>query len=416
MIKVLIVEDDSQKYGRVHTVLTDNGIAADYIHHAICAAEAVRLLGANRYDLMLLDINLPKLLGEDPERGGGMSVLRAIQRDESLLRPSYIIGVTAFEDLVGEFGPDFEEQLWSIAHYSDNSDRWIAQLGAKIRHISASKRSRRFSDGVTYGTDLAIVTALADVEHEAVLKLPCDWQPLRLPHDETRYSTGTFSSRDGMDRTIIASTAPRMGMPAAAVLASKMIQQFRPRVLIMVGICAGRSGRINIGDIIVADPSWDCGSGKIEPGDDGPRFLPDPHQLDLDPEVAELAKEVCRDKVLLASIKASFDGAVPDHDLDAKVGPLTSGAAVVTDPVTFESILPQHRKLLGLEMEAYGIMAAGRGNGLPRPTVLAIKSVSDHADQKKADDFQPYAAHTSAQFGFEIGRHLVSGLPPVGAA
>lgn len=413
MISVLIVEDDAQKFGRIQAVLVGNGVRTERIGHALCAAEAVRLIRTNRYDLMLLDINLPRVLGEAPVRGGGMDVLRHMERDEEILRPSYIIGTTAYEDLVGEFGPGFEDQLWSIIHYSEGSDRWTSQLIGKLDYIHAAKKSRRFSDGITFGCDLAIVTALADVEHAAVLNLPCDWLPLRLMHDETRYVTGTFQSTDGVDRTVVAGSAPRMGMPAAAILSSKIIQQFRPRVLVMTGICAGRSGRINIGDVIMADPSWDCGSGKIEAGDNGPRFLPDPHQLDLDPDDAELLKELARDEALLAVIKGDFEGAKPDHPLCAKVGPLTSGSAVITDPTTFEALIPQHRKLLGLEMEAYGVMAAGRGNGRPRPTVLVAKAVSDFADEKKADDFQAYAAHASARVALEAARRLLAGSPAI---
>ncbi len=48
-------------------------------------------------------------------------------------------------------------------------------------------------------------------------------------------------------------------------------------------------------------------------------------------------------------------------------------------------------------MEIYGLYAAAREAAEPRPLTFAMKAVSDLADSKKADDFQAYAAYTSAQ-------------------
>lgn len=267
---------------------------------------------------------------------------------------------------------------------------------------------------MTYGCDLGIVTALAGVEHSAVLELPCSWAQLRLAHDETRYVSGAFVAADGTERSVIAATAPRMGMPAAAILTSKFIQQFRPRVMVMVGICAGRSGRVQIGDVVVADPTWDCGSGKIEPSKEGPKFLPDPHHLDLDPDHSELIRELSRDAAFLAEVRRKFDGKRPDTALSLHLGPLTSGAAVIADPATFSGLIPQHRKLLGLEMEAYAVMASGLGNGRPRPIVFVAKGVSDFADEEKSDDYQEYAAYVSASVGFEIAKRLLAGRAAIG--
>jgi nucleoside phosphorylase len=57
----------------------------------------------------------------------------------------------------------------------------------------------------------------------------------------------------------------------------------------------------------------------------------------------------------------------------------------------------QHRKLVGIEMETYGVFAAGRECTLPQPKVFALKSVCDFGDEEKNDSWQHYAAFTSAQ-------------------
>ena len=134
--------------------------------------------------------------------------------------------------------------------------------------------------------------------------MPCGWQPLRVPQDETRYISGTITA-EGKSFSVIAGAAPRMGMPASAVLASKIIAQFRPRFLAMVGICAGRHGKVGLGDVIVADPCWDWGSGKIDSVGDRPRFRPAPHPSRAGYWIlGGVLKEACEDVGLLARIRA----------------------------------------------------------------------------------------------------------------
>jgi nucleoside phosphorylase len=379
-LRVLFVEDDNQKYNRVHAVLEQAGVVGSDITHVIAAAPAFEHLRKTQFDLMLLDVNIPRRLGDEkPQRGGGLDLLKELARDGDLLRPTYIVGLTAYEDVVAEFGSAFEDQLWSLVHYKESSDQWIAQLLVKVAYIQAANRSRNFSDGETYGCDLAIITALDTVEFDAVQSLPVSWQPLRLQHDETRYLSGTLSTASGT-KSIIAAAAPRMGIPASAILSSKLIHQFRPRYVAMVGICAGRKDKVSLGDLIIAEPTWDWGSGKISLEDGEPKFLPSPHQLDMDPDTASLIREMTK------------------TELSAHMGPLVSGAAVVAHKPTFDRLLNQHRGILGVDMEAYAVAAAALGSAKPRPGFLIIKGVSDFADEDKDDDFQEFAASVSANF------------------
>jgi hypothetical protein len=48
----------------------------------------------------------------------------------------------------------------------------------------------------------------------------------------------------------------------------------------MCGICAGVKGKVNIGDIVFADPVWDYQSGKFIKEDGVAKFSISPHQLD----------------------------------------------------------------------------------------------------------------------------------------
>jgi nucleoside phosphorylase len=80
---------------------------------------------------------------------------------------------------------------------------------------------------------------------------------------------------------------------AASVLSMKMINRFRPRYIVMVGIVAGIKGKGNYGDILVIDHSWDYGSGKIIYDEESKKtiFLSDPRPIMLTPEIRVIFEE-----------------------------------------------------------------------------------------------------------------------------
>jgi nucleoside phosphorylase/CheY-like chemotaxis protein len=403
MLSVLVVEDDNAKYGRVKSVLMQQGVVEEGIVQAISSAAAHKLLRQRQFDMMILDINIPRRDDEGAREDEGVNFLEAIYKEYEINKPRYIVGLTAHEGLIEKYGDRFSDRLWTLVPYSINSDQWASRIKSQVEYIDALKRSDYFSDGITYGTDLAVICALEDVEFEALRNTRDDWASLKLPHDETRYITCNIEI-GGTSFSVVAAAAPRMGMPTTSVLATKMICNFRPRYLAMVGICAGRVDKVHLGDIIVGDPCWDWGSGKISSVSDQPVFQPSPHHLDLDQDFVEIIRELRRDAAVLAKIKSKYLGPKPANELSVHIGPLASGAVVVADKPTFHRLLDQHRNLLGIDMEAYGIAVACRGAGKPRPQFFVAKAVSDFADKDKADSFQPYAAHNSAHFLMEAAK------------
>jgi len=405
MINILIVEDSLEKLGRLKQAVLNCGIEERQVRHAFNSVEAMERLLEMRFDLVLLDVNIPRRFDEPAVRGEGLELLRRVSRDPDVHKPRYVVGVTAYDDVVEEFGEDFADQLWSLIHYSENSDRWQSQVNAKIDYIRALRESDNFSDGRTYGIDVALICALPDVELSAVKELPCEWQPLRLPHDQTHYLTGTIEAK-GVSISIVAAAAPRMGMPASAVLASKMVSTFRPKILGMTGICAGRASKTGLGDVVIAEPAFDWGSGKIDSHAGEPRFRPSPHQLDLNVDLAAFLKNLFDDVGLLATIRSKCNAAPNRGDLKVRVAPMASGASVVANAKLFEELLDGNRDITGLEMEAYGIFVAANGCAKPRPIPLVMKSVCDFADEDKDDDYQRYAAQTSARCFYEAIKRL----------
>lgn len=393
MIKILLVEDDREKLKAVMSgLLLVEGVTEDSIHKARDANEAKSWLRKDNYDLMILDISIPETSDLDPRPNGGLLLLDEILERDMYSKPREVVGLTAFSDVQNASDPRFSSELWRVLHYTANSDDWLLQLQRKVRHIISNKQSS--GEKLAHTADICILTALYKPELTAVLRLPWEWEEYIVDGDPSQYHRGYVNTRLGR-LTVIAANSSRMGMPAAAVLAMKMIATYKPRYIVMAGIAAGISGRVEPGDIIAADPSWDYGNGKKSKSDEGPFFQPAPHQLGLDPFIKSKLQRFSQDAVGLNAIRLGWPVSTPPL-LSLHIGPLASGAAVLEDPDVAAGIQDQHRKVLGIEMEAYSVFAASIDSPAPQPAVLVMKSVCDFADSHKNDDYQDYASYTSA--------------------
>jgi nucleoside phosphorylase len=264
-----------------------------------------------------------------------------------------------------------------------------------VRHIIAAKNDQEL-EVENYRSFLSIICALESPELTSVLQINWAWKQISLPNDDTIYFRGEFE-RHGEAKIVHAAASPRMGMPAAAILSTKMISAFRPQYLAMTGITAGMPGKTKFGDIIAADPSWDWGSGKWEMRNGNLSFSSAPHQLSITPFIRSKLRLLKSDEVSLAKIRQDWPADSPEHVLSLHIGPLASGASVLADRTIPEMFKSQNREILGIEMEAYGVFAAAEESSKPRPLTFTMKSVVDFADGNKDDRFQRYASYTSAQ-------------------
>jgi nucleoside phosphorylase len=201
-----------------------------------------------------------------------------------------------------------------------------------------------------------------------------------------------------------------MGMPAAAVLATKMVRTFRPRFIAIVGIAAGVKDRSKIGDVIVADPCWDWGSGKWTLDGSETAFRPAPHQVGLNPRLREQFRLLANDTQSLVQIRDRWPAAKPDAAVVLHIGPMASGAAVLSDGVTARRVLEQHRQLLAIDMESYGVYSAAAESPSPSTVAFGVKTVVDYADADKDDRFQAYGAYMSANVTAQIAERYLGSL------
>jgi nucleoside phosphorylase/tetratricopeptide (TPR) repeat protein len=74
----------------------------------------------------------------------------------------------------------------------------------------------------------------------------------------------TFRTNDGSPIRFGLTRAHGMGGVEAVNVALPAIAAYRPRCLAMCGVCAGRRGDIELGDVIVADRLWAYDTGKLK--------------------------------------------------------------------------------------------------------------------------------------------------------
>lgn len=413
MLRVLIVEDRPEKAERLIAIVKEAiGERTGEVEVSPDLVSARRMLRKHRFDLLLLDVQLPQRIGRAAEPLAGINFLNEILESDSYIRPFDIIGITAYDEIIEKQAHVFASNLFALIKYEAHSSEWETALISRVEYACAAREMAEALGTEKYNFDLAVITALDDPEFTAVLDLPVQWEEAKIAGDGDIYRVANFSGPHGSLR-VVACRCPRMGMPTAAVMAMKVIENFRPRFIAMVGICAGIKGKVSLGDIVIADPSWDYGSGKHQVVDGSPEFLPAPHQINLNVDIRSLLVEMKRDEANLDAIKRRWkNGNSPESKVTVHIAPVASGSAVLADSNMAVGIQKQHRKVAGIEMENYGVMLAAELCSRPRPIAFTIKAVTDFADEEKGDNYQGYGAFVSANFLFEfVTRYLIKSMP-----
>ncbi len=396
-MKILIVDDSVNKIKDIYNVLISiNGVKESDIDHCIDVMSAKAKLRLQRFDLLILDLNMPEEITRDSSKQSGFSFIDDIINTSLYNIPNDICILTEYVDLQDECKKRNLDYYFPIITYSATSKEWEDKIKARVNYILKYHRDF-FKEKANF--DIALITAVS-VETKAVKKAFGEWEKFKMPNDPTIYYK-TSISKGECEISIVLAEQPSMGMVAASALSTKMIMQFNPKYLIMPGIAAGL-GNCNYGDIMFPKYVYDYSSGKYITKKDEEKqelldFEPDPKYCSLDASVFEKSKQDF--SYVLFDIKKNYDGEKPSADLKLiPDGTIACGSAVVANREIVDTLIKSHaRKVTGLDMESYGVFFACEClNSTCKP--LCIKSVCDFANSEKLDDYQKYAAYTSANF------------------
>lgn len=254
-----------------------------------------------------------------------------------------------------------------------------------------------------YGSDVGIICALQHPEQEAFIRaVGIDrWSQTGETRFTHIYQKAKLSLPSNKTIEIVSTTATSMGLTAAAIATTQLILQFRPRLVIMVGIAAGtRSADKQFGDVLVADPSIDYNTGKVIQSNGIREFQPDPYPIGLNPKLRNILHKYRAEHPIFNSIRTKWNSPIPFLNR-LHVGPLGAADQVIDDPTRIIEIQRSWRKLIGVEMETYGVYRACNEAPEPKPRFVSFKSVCDFAAEK-TDSWQPYAAFMAAEFTVEF--------------
>lgn len=170
----------------------------------------------------------------------------------------------------------------------------------------------------------------------------------------------------------------------------------------MIGIAAGtHASNKQFGDVLVADPSVDYNSGKVALENGIREFLPDPYPLGLNARLRSVLQKYRGNHELFNEIRSGWKGKVPAAANRLHLGPLGAADQVIDDAARVLEIQRNWRKLIGVEMETYGVYRACHESPDPKPRFVSFKAVCDFAAEK-TDSWQDYAAFIAARFAFEF--------------
>lgn len=413
MLSILIIDDTQDKLIAMRKFILDNfkEIKDSDINAAECTFDAVNMLTKEQYDLVLLDLNISKKKGGMPSPQNAINFLETIAEFEGINYPAHILGVTQLEKIEEKDKEMFESSLWNLMRYGEDYNGWEVKLKNKIQYLLNSKR--QLLHNPKYDYDVAIINALQDPEQKWLKRVFGNegWTLVDAHSDKcTTYYEKPIEIRGGKVIRVVIACQHQMASTASASLTMKVIYNFRPRYLFMTGIAAAiEPDEVNLGDILVASEVWDGASGKYkdikldQAGEEGEGvvscFLPDPRHHTLDAEMIAIVNRLKANEELLENITKgyrTFDD-TKRQPVSIHIGPMASVPAVVASKEQLEKLQKVSRKLLGIEMETYGMFYASENSISPRPKYTAsFKSASDYATVKKADDYQAYASYTSA--------------------
>ncbi|MCR5236927.1 MAG: hypothetical protein K6E34_06965 [Lachnospiraceae bacterium] len=243
----------------------------------------------------------------------------------------------------------------------------------------------------TKSVDVVIQVAVP-IEQEGVLKAFGVSENAEHHTDTVEKYKFSYYRFDVGDKSVALVMQPYMGMTYCSSLCTRAILAFHPKLVCMTGICAGRAGKVNLGDVVVASSVFDYAEGKQY----SDRFAPRPKTRPLDYILAEfLSSEIIDKESVIEEITAGYEGA--PEGTAVSFHSMASGAVVVDDPSVMQMISEIQDDTVALDMEGYALATVA---DMMDTKWLVIKTVQDFADGNKSateGDVRPYAAYSSAK-------------------
>lgn len=370
-MRVVVFEDDNIKFNRISSALRDKGVKSAHISRVETLAEFARIANTE-FDLCIIDIVMPGVVGGQ-ERSVGKEILKML--DYSGKQKVPVLAITAYE-LEIEINREYFAARGCIIFDYNNEQMWLQAIDI---YISQAREKGRYD---------FIIFAAIECERRAFLadKRVCVESYTRNGIDHWEFEIF------GKSGSIV--LLPRMGLVNAAVIVASVLAQFAPSIVAMCGICGGLSANASMGQLLVTDGCWEYQSGKWMKE----IFKAEPYQVYIPARTRQILGKMLEDQTLLGKLETGFAGKRrPSLMAQPKLAMMTSGSAVIASQRRLKSVMDQHRKAAGIDMELFGFHRAVEASGR-EIHVFSAKTVVDLADEAKGDELHEYGSFLSARF------------------
>jgi nucleoside phosphorylase len=252
-----------------------------------------------------------------------------------------------------------------------------------------------------YRFDFAVIATL-DEEFEAV-KNVFDLQEMYLKKGGTSKGEVQYYYKEIEGFRVAFFRFSQRGNITSATETREIIDNFKPKYIILVGIAGGVSGNINLGDVAISD---DVEYYPYEKVDEGGRH---PRKITVEPPSKKL-KEIIRyvGDEWRERITAPRPGG---GEVKIVHGLILSGEAILSEGgearTRVQELLERYGKAIAIETEAGGIAEAVYGSS---SEYIVIKGVSDYAgesrSQQQRETWRNYASNVAAAFSYGLILHM----------
>jgi adenosylhomocysteine nucleosidase len=239
---------------------------------------------------------------------------------------------------------------------------------------------------------IAIVSALHD-ELSKLLEL--------MPDEHKQVHAGRefwLGHLHGHDVVVVLSG---IGKVAAATTATILIEQFKVDRIVFTGVAGGLGGKVNIGDLVVADcfMQHDMDASPIFP-----RYeLPGYGTSKLCADEALKAELVLACQYVITHLPTTFEPATIQayglHKPQVHTGLVISGDRFVSTSAEAKQLQHDLPQALAVEMEGAAFAQVCYDYGVP---FAAVRTISDKADDGATVDFTRFLAEVASHYSWRI--------------
>lgn len=257
--------------------------------------------------------------------------------------------------------------------------------------------------------DIAIVTIIPVELAAALAALAIPDSVRKKDQDGTIYYRWTVHSELQLrDYELVLVCIGTAGITSAAAVTSAIIERFRPRVVVLMGIAAGIRDKLKVGEVIFSERVIAYEPAALVRSSEGTSYeepRPDVEQLPyaILQDVANYQPDLERIRRHFEAIGGTFPRAPSGKEEEynanvvstpvVKLRTIASGEKLLRDPTILQGFRQLHGKAEVGEMEAAGFVEACRQAGIGW---LVIRGISDFGDELKDDRFHTFAAQMAA--------------------